>query len=119
MQLRTGLLAVSAPLEAFSNLKGVADGAAAVASSRRPIAVFLVLVTEGSKLALLLWAIVAAFRRGTRRSASLAAPCVSVDVATGVAEEMASRNRPGRTAESGKQAAKEAEADAEHQGTEV
>ena len=63
VQLRTGLLSVSSPLSSFLSLRSEVHGATKVMGARTPIAVVLILVTEGSKLAVLLWAVATALRR--------------------------------------------------------
>jgi hypothetical protein len=116
VQLLTGLLSASSPPLAFINLRGKVDDATAVVSARNPISVVLMLVTEGSKLAVLLWAVATALRR---RGASRAVVHSSLDGATDVAEEATvgpSRNRLGEVEQ---QAAKADVAATEHLGTEV
>ena len=83
VQMRTGLLSVNLPLKSFLALKDTASSASAIVSARQPMAVVLMLLTEGSKLAVLLWAVAAALHRA-RRNTSRAALNESLDATTGV-----------------------------------
>ena len=108
VQLRTGLLSASSSLASFFNSRRTANGAGALASGRNPTALLLILVTEGSKLAVLLWAIVAALKRRKRQGISIARDSANVS----------GDDKAGVCAKSEEQVA-EVEADAMHKGTEV
>lgn len=107
VQLRTGLLSVSASLRSFLNSRPTLKDATALANARNPMAILLALVTEGLKLAVLLWAVWTALHRRGRRAVLESAGSVSVDGATTSAA----------TTKTDEQVAKSVKP--EHQGTEV